>query len=83
MDKDKWTHKAALWEPSLNPQSKAGRKQARPRRRWTDDINEHITNMTNKDNTNDNHNSNDNPWTMATDAEKWKKEEERFVRRSH
>ena len=78
LDKDKWTYKAALWEPSLNPQSKAGRKQARPRRRWTDDINEHITNMSNKENINDKHNRNDNPWTIAADTatEKWKEQEE-------
>ena len=41
--------------------------------------------MNNKENINDNNNRNDNPWTIAADTatEKWKEQEERFVRREH
>ena len=41
--------------------------------------------MNNKENINDKHNRNDNPWTIAADTatEKWKEQEERFVRREH
>ena len=87
LDEDKWTYKAALWNPSLSPRNKARREQGRPRRRWADDINEHVTNMSSSNN-NDNDNStnhsnetNDQHWTTkAKDKRKWGEWEESFVR---
>ena len=35
----KWTRRALEWDPTLHPELQATRRQARPRTRWTDDIN--------------------------------------------
>ena len=44
-DTSKWTHKALMWDPTLDPKYSAIRRQARPRTRWTDDLMELTTKM--------------------------------------
>ena len=37
-DKHKWSYQAINWTPTLQPEHNARRPQARPRKRWADDI---------------------------------------------
>ena len=43
---DKWTLRALLWEPVLDRRFHARRQQARPRKRWIDDITNYLTTVT-------------------------------------
>ena len=52
--RDKWNLKAATWEPSLDRGYRARRRQARPQKRWSDDITEYLTNAYHDHNTQQN-----------------------------
>ena len=39
---DKWSTRAALWQPLTQSSAPRGRRQARPRRRWDQDLVDHI-----------------------------------------
>ena len=41
-DSSKWSGKAALWNPGCDPKCNAYRKPGRQKKRWSDDIAEHI-----------------------------------------
>ena len=68
----KLTYQVAMWDPSLDPKSKARRQAARPRRRWTDDIVQHLAK----------HNLDETHWTnVAKNVKTWKDLEESYVKR--
>ena len=68
----KLTYQVAMWDPSLDPKGKARRQAARPRRRWTDDIVQHLAK----------HNLDETHWTnVAKNAKTWKDLEESYVKR--
>ena len=46
-DPSRWLAKAALWNPSYDPQSRTYRKPGRQKKRWSDDIVAHIRRETN------------------------------------
>eukprot|EP00973_Karenia_brevis_P027228 3756343-Karenia_brevis.AAC.1 len=39
----KWSKKALNWDPSKDARYHAHRRQSRPHKRWSDDINEHLS----------------------------------------
>ena len=46
MEEDRWPHRMLLWRPDLHYDGKyckAHRRQARPKRRWTDDLSQFTT----------------------------------------
>ena len=49
---NKWTIRALTWDPTTIARFNARRRQARPRTRWTDDINQHIQKHFHHDNAN-------------------------------
>ena len=86
---NKWSLKALLWDPALDPRYSARRRQARPRRRWTDDIRQHARHHDNDDDDDDDRepqlgiDRSDRVWmTLARDADLWYEIEDEFVRRN-
>ena len=55
---DKWTVTALTWDPTLDSHLNARRRQARPKTRWTDDINYHIEARRHNENNTTTNNSN-------------------------
>ena len=65
--KDKWTYRALVWNPALDPDCKAQRRHGRPLTRWTDDLMQFMQQLTtttdNNNNNLDKDNDNDNTTT--------------------
>ena len=86
--RNKWSLKALLWDPTLDPRYSARRRQARPRRRWSDDIRQHARHHDNDDDDDDREpqlgtDRSDRVWmTLARDADLWYEMEDEFVRRN-
>jgi len=51
-DPSRWSGKAVLWNPGYDPKYNAYRKPGRPKKRWSDDIAEHIKKVSNAIDTN-------------------------------
>ena len=67
---DKWTVSALTWDPTLDSRLNARRKPARPKTRWTDDINHHIqTHGHNESNSNATFNNGNHNSTQTTDRD--------------
>ena len=46
---EKWTRTATMWQPMLHSSRRAGRRQARPRRRWEQDFVDFFANRGDED----------------------------------
>ena len=90
---NRWSRLAAQWDPQLINPRRAHRPQARPCKRWDDDINTFLRHHYNNSRHNDNHNNNtddlnnddDAPpppqWIeLATDTITWQSLEDHFVK---
>ena len=79
--------KALLWDPTLDPRYSARRRQARPRRRWSDDIRHYIRHRDDDEDDNDGEtpldiSSSDHTWmALVRDTDLWDEMEEEFVNR--
>ena len=89
--RNKWTLKAAMWDPTLDATCNPRRRPGRPVTRWTDDIIAHlarnITQYNNKnqqtgDNKNDAFLMEHSQWIdIAQDSKVWKSMEDSYVNR--
>ena len=67
-NEDKWTKEVLLWEPPLEDTRLCGRRQGRPKKRWSADFEEFIK-----------YKKTETTWQeIATQTEKWKAYEEDF-----
>ena len=57
---EKWTFRAMMWQPAFDSRFKARRQQARPCKRWTDDISNYLTSLTSTTTTQPTHNNDNN-----------------------
>ena len=83
--RDKWSLKALLWDPTLDPRYSARRRQARPRRRWNDDIRQYAQQLNDSDDNGGEtqlSDTSDHTWmALARDLEMWDEMEDEFVSR--
>jgi len=85
---DKWTLKAALWDPTLDATHNPRRRPGRPVTRWVDDIVGHLTRSTTKHNTNEPQMTETNnerlQWfDVAQDNKTWLDLEDSYVNRNY
>ena len=69
LDQHKWSYVAMLWQPMLDCTSGGVRAQARPRKKWEDDIKAYLDHVAKR-----------TLWVLfAADADRWRKLEEDFL----
>ena len=70
--KNRWSYIITTWDPAADNQRRTGRKQARPKKRWDDDIQEFLDtthhHKHNNDTPNDNHHHNTHNGTTHPDT---------------
>ena len=85
--RNKWGLKALLWDPTLDSRYNTRRRQARPRRRWIDDITQHIQHYNEDDDDNNDTAQQDldsphHSWrTLARNADLWADMEDEHIKR--
>ena len=84
-DANRWSRIAAQWQPQLDDKRRGARPQARPRKRWDDDINTYLDTTARNgalvdNNNDDNDNSNTRHWLrLAENTAIWRTLEDHFI----
>ena len=79
-DHDRWSRLAAEWDPGIDDKRHGFRRQARPRKRWDDDINAFLRTAPQNDTaTDEQHNTTKPSWINLAKEPHWTTMENSFV----
>ena len=70
--RNRWTYLSTTWQPELDPHQPSHRRQARPKKRWDDDIRSFVQNKSTPPNTS-------NWMDLARDSTTWMRLESEFI----